>query len=447
MERVIRIVAQHVNKETGEVLDSVVCREDAVKKPETLMELGYLHIEQIELLSSLQDFKIKHQAVLINQSDVCPNCNGKARAQGIIKSTFHAALTDHDVLIRRKRCTCGWGSKYSLEGIYGSTLHPDLLEKHAIQGSENSYRKACKNLNYESKSIRSINNVDRIRRSVSKVGEIVAFEKLQKVNEVKKVDAVDNLIVVVDGGHVKSNQNDSRSFEAMIATVYDPNNLKVIDKNHNEITQKTSVASAISDEQKTIKQLVFNACRKEGIHSKVTTLTCLTDGANNCWSITNTLKPYTKTIVNVLDWFHITKRFTVINNTLNDSLKDRLTKIKWHLWHGDAKTALERLNTFIKDVTEEKTSEQLTHLYEYIKRNQKHLVNYQKRQAENLPFTSTLAESSVNSLINIRQKCNQKMQWSRVGSHNVLQIRTSIFSKSWFQDWSVAQDKIYKKVA
>ena len=203
----------------------------------------------------------------------------------------------------------------------------------------------------------------------------------------------------------------------------------------------------MSDEQKAIKQLIVNACRKEGMNSKVTTLTCLTDGAKNCWSITNYLKSYAKKIINVLDWFHITKKITIISKTIQQDLKPRLDKVKWHLWHGNSKKALSRLNEIISDVSDETTGKRLADLYEYIKRNQKYLVNYQKRKEEGLPFSSALAESSVNSVINIRQKRSQKMQWSRDGSHNILQIRTSIFSESWKEDWKLAQKSIYKKAA
>ncbi len=49
-------------------------------------------------------------------------------------------------------------------------------------------------------------------------------------------------------------------------------------------------------------------------------------------------------------------------------------------------------------------SASLKDLYEYIERNEKYIVNYQERQSANLPFTSTYAESSVNELINTRQK-------------------------------------------
>ena len=53
-----------------------------------------------------------------------------------------------------------------------------------------------------------------------------------------------------------------------------------------------------------------------------------------------------------------------------------------------------------------------------------------------------------NLLINACQKNNKKMQWSREGGeHNVLQIRASRFSKAWQQDWEIAQQSIYKKVA
>jgi hypothetical protein len=37
------------------------------------------------------------------------------------------------------------------------------------------------------------------------------------------------LIAVVDGGHLKSKDNDARSFEAMIATVYRPEHIRKID--------------------------------------------------------------------------------------------------------------------------------------------------------------------------------------------------------------------------
>jgi hypothetical protein len=293
---------------------------------------------------------------------------------------------------------------------------------------------------------RSINNDDRIRRNVSKVALILENQKLTTTKELSQKKYAKRIISVIDGGHLKTQTQGSRSFEAMIATIYRPENHRKIDKNHNEITAKTSVASAMSDGQKTIKQLVINACIKEGSNAKVTEITCLTDGANNCWPIANALEPYCKSLISVLDWFHITKRFTIINNKINDTFKERLEKVKWFLWHGKSKEALGRLSS-LQDDANESLLISLQELYDYIHRNQKYVVNYQERNTANLPYTSTVAESSVNELINTRQKNNKKMQWTREGAHSILQIRTSRFSKTWDEDWKNALHFIYKEAA
>ena len=68
------------------------------------------------------------------------------------------------------------------------------------------------------------------------------------------------------------------------------------------------------------------------------------------------------------------------------------------------------------------------------------------RKINNLPYSSQLAESSVNCIINERQK-NKKMQWSRVGANNILEIRTSLFSRTWQQDWKIVKSRIYNKAA
>ena len=447
MQMGIRLVAEYYDTKSGKVIETRLLREDKIKRPTTLKEFGYLHSEQIQLLQTIQDFKLHYETKLINEEAICPNCHHKTSPRGTRKSNFHAVFTDHKISIQRRRCQCGWSNPDSVEAIYGSSMHPDLAEKQVIQGAENSYRQASRQLNAESKQPRSINNDDRIRHTLANVASLLEEEKLKPCKTLKALEAAKELVVVVDGGHLKSKDVDSRSFEAMIATVYRPENIRYIDKNHNEISQKTSVASALSDHQKIIKQLVLNACHKEGSHARVTQLTCLTDGASNCWSITHSLKRHCKKLINVLDWFHITKRFTVLNNRVDDDIKEPLEKVKWFLWHGNVDNALERLTQLQCTMKDEKLLSDLKELSEYIQRNRCYIVDYQERQAAHLPFTSTLAESSVNALINARQKDNKKMQWTREGAHHILQIRTSRFSKTWEQDWQKAQRKIYLTAA
>ncbi len=67
--------------------------------------------------------------------------------------------------------------------------------------------------------------------------------------------------------------------------------IRQIDRHDTEITQKTSVALALSDQQRVIKTLVRNACRKEGAVPSITQITCLTEGVSNCWSVADSMKP------------------------------------------------------------------------------------------------------------------------------------------------------------
>ena len=83
----------------------------------------------------------------------------------------------------------------------------------------------------------------------------------------------------------------------------------------------------------------------------------------------------------------------------------------------------------------------------YIVNNRDGITDYAARRNAGLPFTSNLAESAVNTLINERQKGQQKMLWSRDGANSILQIRASVFSKTWDEDWNVVADLMYPLAA
>ncbi|GFQ79389.1 uncharacterized protein TNCT_186411 [Trichonephila clavata] len=192
------------------------------------------------------------------------------------------------------------------------------------------------------------------------------------------------LVANIDGGHIKARGND-RSFEAMIATVlYKPEKLK-----------------------------------------------------RDC-----------KNMTYILDWFHISMKFQ--NITIPDDNIELFSNIKWHLWHGNCDKALERLAEFVKIkeiVANHSLSTKLRELSTYIANNKAGIVNYEQRKNNGLVFTSNFAESTVNTLINARQKGKQKMLWSREGAHNVLQIRAAQRSKSWDNDWKSVENRIYKLAA
>ena len=67
------------------------------------------------------------------------------------------------------------------------------------------------------------------------------------------------------------------------------------------------------------------------------------------------------------------------------------------------------------------------------------IVDYRNRMKNGLVFTSNLAESTVESLINRRCKGQQHMRWSREGLDPLLQIRAALNSKGeWDSKWKTA---------
>ena len=132
------------------------------------------------------------------------------------------------------------------------------------------------------------------------------------------------------------------------------------------------------------------------------------------------------------------QKFQNIKNALGEAFETSLDSIKWKLWHGKVSDALTKLTLLRENITDEEQSSKMTGLYDYIKRNQSYLVNYEERDNAKKPYTSQVAESHVDTLINARHKKTRKMQWTREGAHHVLQIRAMIASEAWSSKWQNA---------
>ena len=242
------------------------------------------------------------------------------------------------------------------------------------------------------------------------------------------------LNVVVDGGHVHDAHNRGHNFEVMIAKVFRPENVVWVDKHHNQIVKKHCAGSAKSDKQKTMKKRLFEAVHKEGINKGKTVVTALADGAKNCWNIIKSLEGLCLSMELILDWFHIGKYIKRIKLSLPNYVEE-LDKISQLLWYGKANEAKQQINKLLKNTTEASKIDKLNNFYDYIHDNQRYIVNYHERKQLSLPYSSHVAESTVEHLLNERCKRKQKMQWSRDGLHTVIQIRVSQASGDWDGDW------------
>ena len=134
----------------------------------------------------------------------------------------------------------------------------------------------------------------------------------------------------------------------------------------------------------------------------------LSDGAKNCWSALKVLSKHCNKMITILDWEHIGRKFKNTEQALEVDYHKRLESAKWKLWHGKSEEYLEKLYT-IQDDLGDSENKQFGKLLKYIENNLSHLINYEKQRNNNLPYTSNVVESAVDTLINDRQKKNKKM--------------------------------------
>jgi len=95
-----------------------------------------------------------------------------------------------------------------------------------------SYREAQTNLEKVNCSVRSVNNHTRIQSLTNQVSSRLSQDTLKDPSPQDCAAPATDLIVQVDGGHIPVKEKGKRSFEALSAIAYQPDNIEQIDKHH-----------------------------------------------------------------------------------------------------------------------------------------------------------------------------------------------------------------------
>lgn len=444
MARQYRITFECYESASGqeELLSKTVMMSGLVDKPSDIFNFGMSHKEQIHLIQSGQDALLEAQISLADlEVDYCPHCCGRKLIKfGYRRSDYHDIFTDHKVRIGRKRCPeCSYEPGSTIKTILGHSMSADLIKLQSELGSQHTFRESEQLFSAFSNKKRQINNHDRVKHTVEQVGNLVK-EIRRTENSMVAIEPAQELVLNVDGGHIKTIEKGKRSFEAMTSVVYRPEAL-VSNKEgtRNHLTSKHCAASALNDGQQEMINSTIIAALKEGL-SPITKVTALCDGAENCWKIAQALKPFAASISFILDWFHLSMK--IQNIVLPEKMKPKLEMIKWHLWRGKTDNALKRLN-FLIELCPDSYKARIKTFETYVKNNHDKIIDYRDRQKKGLVFTSNLAESTVESLINQRCKGQQHMRWSREGLDPLLQLRVAISSNDWNKIWKTAIKNIH----
>jgi hypothetical protein len=166
------------------------------------------------------------------------------------------------------------------------------------------------------------------------------------------------------------------------------------------------------------------------------------DGDKSLWKIKQEHFPNS---LGILDWTHISRNLYKAMLQIEDE-KKRKTKtkqLKSLLYHGNTQKALSLLNKLIhkqqKNNELDEKLEPLVEFKDYIENNRDYIIDYEKASNDGYLISSSVMESTINTIAANRLKKNRSRKWIRAGADGVSRIITAIKNNEWEKVW----DHIY----
>ena len=233
------------------------------------------------------------------------------------------------------------------------------------------------------------------------------------------------VIVGIDGGYLRNWHDKRKKFEVIVG--------KSMAEDRDD-----RYFGLVRSQDAAPKRRFCEVLRRQGLPADQP-VTVLTDGGDSVRALVGDLPAGSE---HQLDWFHVAMRLTGLgqyakglahhNPIEATALQDRLERIKWRLWHGDAGEALSRARELAEDVAALASGYPgLTRLVKataglatYIENNAAAIADYAERWDHGEIISTAFAESTVDLVVSRRFAKKQQMQWSKKGAHRLLQTRT-----------------------
>jgi hypothetical protein len=233
------------------------------------------------------------------------------------------------------------------------------------------------------------------------------------------------IIVGIDGGYLRNWHDKKRKFEVIVGKSM----VEDCDDRYFGLVRSQDAAP---------KHRLRGVLRRHGLPA-AQAVTVLTDGGNSVRALVSDLPAGS---AHHLDWFHIAMRLTGLgqyakglahHNPLEaTALQDRLERVQWRLWHGDADEALTRVRALAEDAAALASGYPgLTRLVKAtaglatdIGNNSAAIADYAERWDHGEIISTAFAEATVDLVVSRRFAKKQPMPWSKKGAHRLLQTRT-----------------------
>jgi hypothetical protein len=161
----------------------------------------------------------------------------------------------------------------------------------------------------------------------------------------------------------------------------------------------------------------------------------------------------------VLDWFHLAMRIQHVAQAVKGwpdirdedrqegvRLADAVEHIRWRLWHGQVRRALDLIGDTLAAVdaaaaAAAKVAGVLRGLETYVAGQATMIIDYATARHGEEPISTAPTEGTVQWLLHRRMGANQQMRWSPRGAHLMLKVRTAVTNGTFDRDHVVAEHR------
>jgi hypothetical protein len=272
------------------------------------------------------------------------------------------------------------------------------------------------------------------------------------------------LTVGIDGGYVRDWHERKSHFEVIVGK-----SILAFRRDDEEDIPSSKCFGFVQTLDTKPKRRLFEVLQSQG-HQMNQQITFLSDGGDTVRDLQRYLNPHAE---HLLDWFHLAMRLTVLQQTakglpektrdeeedypLCDPVMRDLERLKWYLWHGNVYKALQVVQSVEMDLdaavatsghgATRKLLKAIEEFYTYIDNNAGFIPNYGERYRYGERISTGFVESTVNQVINKRFCKRQQMQWTKCGTHLLLQTRVKTLNgelgavfKRWYPDLQLEEE-------
>jgi hypothetical protein len=324
---------------------------------------------------------------------------------------------------------------------------PEYEQVVATMGALLPYRRA-RTLLAEFLPLGKPQTVETTRQRTLRVGARLEREAVAGAGP-KPSAATKSIALSIDGGHVRAaRQYQGRTFEVLLAQVSNDEGKQVV---------FASVPAEATSQTRQLRGVLYGLGA-----TPATPVTILSDGADGPRSLGEAASP--GPIHHVLDWFHLAMRVQHVAQTAKSwpdvtetdrqagvRLADTIERIRWRLWHGQVRRALDLIDETLVTVdamdndtptiatAARKVTRLLSELETYVSGQSDIIIDYAAARRCEEPISTAITESTVQWLLHRRMNARQQMRWSPRGAHLMLKVRTSVVNGTLDRDHAVAE--------